>query len=298
MLKIEHLNKSFGSTQVLFDVNFDVPDRRILGLVGKNGSGKSTIFHSILKFVDYDGQISIDGHSFSAKDYDTIGYLPEERSLMPKLTIEDQVVFLASLKGMPAKKVKEELPDWLSRLAVKGIPIDKIKSLSKGNQQKVQMIATLIHQPKLIILDEPFSGLDPVNVDLLKQLILEEKRKGATIIFSDHDMRNVEELCDDVVMINDGHIVLNGPVNEIKNSFGLTRIFVRTDKSAAELSALPGVKDVILQNNGMKLLILADEKYGKDIFNQLSAGQYIQTFDQEPPTLDEIFKMKAGARHE
>ena len=298
MLKIEHLNKSFGSTQVLFDVSFNVSDGRILGLVGKNGSGKSTIFHSILKFVDYDGQISIDGHSFNAKDYDNIGYLPEERSLMPKLTIEDQVVFLASLKGMPAKKVKEELPDWLSHLAVKGIPMDKIKSLSKGNQQKVQMIATLIHQPKLIILDEPFSGLDPVNVDLLKQLILEEKRKGATIIFSDHDMRNVEELCDDVVMINDGHIVLNGPVNEIKNSFGLTRIFVRTDKSAAELSALPGVKDVILQNNGMKLLILADEKYGKDIFNQLSAGQYIKTFDQEPPTLDEIFKMKAGARHE
>lgn len=136
MLKIEHLNKSFGSTQVLFDVNFNVPDRRILGLVGKNGSGKSTIFHSILKFVDYDGQISIDGHSFSAKDYDNIGYLPEERSLMPKLTIEDQVVFLANLKGMPAKKVKVELPDWLSRLAVKGIPMDKIKSLSKGNQQK------------------------------------------------------------------------------------------------------------------------------------------------------------------
>lgn len=111
-------------------------------------------------------------------------------------------------------------------------------------------------------------------------------------------MRNVEELCDDVVMINDGRIVLNGPVNEIENSFGLTRIFVRTDKSAAELSALPGVKDVISQNNGMKLLILEDEKYGKDIFNQLSDGQYIQTFDQEPPTLDEIFKMKAGARHE
>ena len=294
MLKIEHVNKSFGSTQVLFDVSFNVQDGRILGLVGKNGSGKSTIFHSILKFVDYSGEISIDGHSFSAKDYDNIGYLPEERSLMPKLTIEDQVVFLASLKGMPAKKVKEELPDWLSRLAVKGIPMDKIKSLSKGNQQKVQMI----HQPKLIILDEPFSGLDPVNVDLMKQLILEEKRKGATIIFSDHDMRNVEELCDDVVMINDGHIVLNGPVNEIKNSFGLTRIFVRTDKNATELSALLGVKDIILQNNGMKLLILADEKYGKDIFNQLSAGQYIQTFDQEPPTLDEIFKMKAGVRHE
>ena len=298
MLKIEHLNKSFGKTQVLFDVSFDVQDGRILGLVGKNGSGKSTIFHSILKFVDYTGTISVDGHPFSAKDYDDIGYLPEERSLMPKLTIADQVAFLASLKGMPAKKVKEELPDWMSRLAVKGIPMDKIKSLSKGNQQKVQMIATLIHQPKLIILDEPFSGLDPVNVDLMKQLILEEKRQGATIIFSDHDMRNVEELCDDVVMINDGRIVLNGPVNEIKNSFGLTRIFVRTDKNADELMTLPGVKDVILQNNGTKLLILDDEKYGREIFDTLSAGQYIQTFDQEPPTLDEIFKMKAGAHHE
>ena len=132
---------------------------------------------------------------------------------------------------------------------------------------------------------------------LQKQLILEEKRNGATIIFSDHDMRNVEELCDDVVMINDGRVVLNGPVNEIKNSFGLTRIFVRTDKSLSDLRELPGVTDAIAQNNGSKLLILEDEKYGKAIFDELSAGQYIQTFDQEPPTLDEIFRMKAGARH-
>lgn len=298
MLTIDKLNKSFGAKQVLFDVSFSVQDGRILGLVGKNGSGKSTIFHSILKFVDYTGNISIDGASFNEKDYDRVGYLPEERSLMPKLTIADQVSFLASLKGMSAKKAKAELPDWLSRLGVKGVASDKIKSLSKGNQQKVQMIATLIHQPKLIILDEPFSGLDPVNVDVMKQLILEEKRKGSTIIFSDHDMRNVEELCDDVVMINDGRVVLNGPVNEIKNGFGLTRIFVRTDKTLAQLEQLPGVRKTIAQNNGSKLLILKDEKYGKAIFDELSAGQYIQTFDQEPPTLDEIFKIKAGVRHE
>ncbi|KRL19734.1 ABC transporter ATP-binding protein [Lactobacillus gallinarum] len=297
MLTIDHLNKSFGANQVLFDVSFSVQNGRILGLVGKNGAGKSTIFHSILNFVDYTGTISIDGKKLNAKDYDQVGYLPEERSLMPKLTVADQVSFLASLKGMSAKKAKAELPDWLSRLGVKGLPTDKIKSMSKGNQQKVQMIATLIHQPKLIILDEPFSGLDPVNVDLMKQLILEEKRNGATIIFSDHDMRNVEELCDDVVMINDGRVVLNGPVNEIKNSFGLTRIFVRTDKSLSDLRELPGVTDAIAQNNGSKLLILEDEKYGKAIFDELSAGQYIQTFDQEPPTLDEIFRMKAGARH-
>ena len=170
--------------------------------------------------------------------------------------------------------------------------------LSKGNQQKIQMIATLIHQPKLIILDEPFSGLDPVNVDLMKQVILEEKRQGATIIFSDHNMRNVEELCDDVVMINDGHIVLNGHVNEIRASWGLNRIYVRTDWSKDELLALDGVQSVELLNDGKYKLILEDAKYGHEIFDKLSNGQYLQTFDQEPPTLNEIFKLKAGASHE
>lgn len=298
MLKIEHLNKSFGSKQVLFDISFQAKDGRILGLVGKNGAGKSTIFHSILKFVNYTGKISIDDHSFSSRDYDQVGYLPEERSLLPKLTINDQVCFLASLKGIPNTKTKQVLPIWLSKLSVKGALNDKIKSLSKGNQQKVQMIATLIHHPKLIILDEPFSGLDPINVDLMKQLILEQKQRGTTIIFSDHNMRNIEELCDDVVMINDGRIVLNGTVNEIRNSFGLTRIFVRTKQSLQELNKLEGVNDVILQNNGSYKLILQDEKYGHAIFDKLTKGSYIQTFDQEPPTLNEIFKLKAGEHYE
>ena len=208
MLKIEHLNKSFGSTQVLFDVSFNVSDGRILGLVGKNGSGKSTIFHSILKFVDYDGQISIDGHSFNAKDYDNIGYLPEERSLMPKLTISDQVVFLASLKGMPAKKVKEELPDWLSRLAVKGIPMDKIKSLSKGNQQKVQMIATLIHQPKLIILDEPFSALDEdLKDELLKEMKIRLDAYHRPVVFVSHNKDEIQALSHEMYIIKNGETI-------------------------------------------------------------------------------------------
>ena len=125
--------------------------------------------------------------------------------------------------------VKHDLQDWMQKLEVKGKITDKIKSLSKGNQQKIQLIATLIHQPNLIILDEPFSGLDPVNVEIIKDVILQEKRRGATIIFSDHDMSNVEELCDDVVMINNGHLVLNGAVNEVRNNFGLTRLFIRTD---------------------------------------------------------------------
>lgn len=217
---------------------------------------------------------------------------------MPKLSVMDQVRFLASLKGMTTKDIKQQLPEWMERLQVKGKITDKIKSLSKGNQQKVQIIATLIHQPKLIILDEPFSGLDPVNIDLMKKLILDEKQRGAAIIFSDHNMNNVEELCDDVVMINNGDIVLNGQVNSVRNSFGLTRLYIRSTLPIAELQNLPGIKNVELLNNGVYKLFLENESYGQELFTKLSGGNYIQTFDQEPPTLEEIFKMKAGGTNE
>ncbi|QLL68872.1 ATP-binding cassette domain-containing protein [Lactobacillus johnsonii] len=298
MLQVENLNKSFGSKQVLFDINFKADNGKILGLIGKNGSGKTTLFHSILKFVKYQGTITIDGHSFSSRDYNSVGYLPEERSLMPKLTVLEQVSFLASLKGMKKDEVKHDLQDWMQKLEVKGKITDIIKSLSKGNQQKIQLIATLIHQPNLIILDEPFSGLDPVNVEIIKEVILQEKKRGATILFSDHDMSNVEELCDDVVMINNGHIVLNGAVNDVRNNFGLTRLFIRTDLNLDNVKNLPGVENAILQNNGIYKLWLTNASYGEEIFNMLSHGKYLQTFDQEPPTLDEIFKMKAGEDNE
>ena len=298
MLQVKNLNKSFGSKQVLFDINFKADNGKILGLIGKNGSGKTTLFHSILKFVKYQGEITIDNHSFSSRDYNSVGYLPEERSLMPKLTVLDQVSFLASLKGMKKDTVKHDLQDWMQKLEVKGKTTDKIKSLSKGNQQKIQLIATLIHQPNLIILDEPFSGLDPVNVEIIKNVILQEKRRGATIIFSDHDMSNVEELCDDVVMINNGHLVLNGTVNEVRNNFGLTRLFIRADLGLDEVKKLPGVENAILLNNGIYKLWLAAANYGQEIFKILSHGEYLQTFDQEPPTLDEIFKLKAGENNE
>ncbi|MDU6570034.1 MAG: ABC transporter ATP-binding protein [Lactobacillus johnsonii] len=298
MLQVENLNKSFGSKQVLFDINFKADNGKILGLIGKNGSGKTTLFHSILKFVKYQGTITIDGHSFSSRDYNSVGYLPEERSLMPKLTVLEQVSFLASLKGMKKDEVKQDLQDWMQKLEVKGQITDKIKSLSKGNQQKIQLIATLIHQPNLIILDEPFSGLDPVNVEIIKEVIFQEKKRGATILFSDHDMSNVEELCDDVVMINNGHIVLNGAVNDVRNNFGLTRLFIRTDLNLDNVKNLPGVENAILQNNGIYKLWLTNASYGEEIFNTLSHGKYLQTFDQEPPTLDEIFKMKAGEENE
>ena len=234
--------------------------------------------------------------------------MPEERSLMPKLTIFEQVRYLAALKGMSTAEVKEKLPTWMEKLQVKGKLTDKIKSLSKGNQQKVQLIITLIHgmkqklavisalihEPKLIILDEPFSGLDPVNTEVLKQVIFEEKERGATIIFSDHVMTNVEELCDDILMIRDGSVVLSGPVQEVRNSYGKTRLFVSNDFSKEELEALPHVTKVSMTKQGTWKLILDDASAGPELFDRLTKGHYLATFDHQAPTIDEIFKLESG----
>ena len=294
MLEIQKLEKSFGQKQVLFGVDFRAESGQILGLIGKNGAGKTTIFHSILRFLEYSGNITFDKQPISQETYRKIGYLPEERSLMPKLTVYEQVRYLANLKGVPNAVVKEKLPQWMERLQVKGKVTDKIKSLSKGNQQKFQLIITLLHEPNLIILDEPFSGLDPVNTEILKQVIIEEKERGATIIFSDHVMTNVEELCDDVVMIRDGKVILDGSVQEVRNQYGKTRLFVSSSLSQTELEALPHVTKASLTNQGTWRLVLDDEAAGKELFDLLTKGQYIETFDQQAPTIDEIFKLESG----
>lgn len=293
MLAIKQLSKQFGTKKVLSQIDFSVQPGRIVGLLGKNGAGKTTIFHSILNFIQYQGQIVWDDHQLTEWDYDRIGYLPEERSLMTKLTVAQQVIYLANLKGMRTKVVKKILPDWLTALQVKGGAADKIASLSKGNQQKIQLICTLIHQPDLIILDEPFSGLDPLNTALLRNIILREKKRGAMILFSDHNMNNVENICDDIVLINQGQVRLKGEMTQIREQYGSTRIIVETPLKAAVLKSLPHVRSVTPIRNRYRLII-EDEKYGPEIFAAVSGGQYIKAFDQQPPTLTDIFKQEVG----
>ena len=298
MLKIKDIRKNFGDLKALDDVSFDVDDGHILGLIGQNGAGKSTTFHSILNFLHYQGTITWNDQPITEDVFNQIGYLPEERSLMPKLTVEQQIIYLARLKGKTAKEIRPQIDVWLQKFAVKGTKKDKIKDLSKGNQQKVQLICTLIHHPKLIILDEPFSGLDPVNSDLLKKAIFEAKDQGAAIIFSSHDMENVEELCDSLVMLRNGQVVLKGTVRQVRQEFGRTRIFVTTDWTKEQLEQLPHVIKVELQEEKRFVLRLDDETAGKEIFDELTHGQYIEEFNQQPPTLNEIFRLKAGAQNE
>ncbi|HEL2576020.1 ABC transporter ATP-binding protein [Streptococcus suis] len=294
MLEVRHLCKSYGTKEVLKDISFIIPSGTICGLVGKNGAGKTTFFHSLLGFVSYEGEIALDQQAVTPDLFSKIGYLPEERSLMPKLSVFEQVRYLASLKGMTSKEVAEKLPIWMEKLEVKGKVTDKIKSLSKGNQQKIQLIVTLLHEPDLIILDEPFSGLDPVNTALLKRVILEEKERGATIIFSDHVMTNVEELCDQLLMIQDGQLVLNGGIQEIRRQFGRTRLFVSSDIPREQLEGLPHVLSVQMTNHDKWRLVLDDEAAGPELFQLISGGRYLATFDQQAPTIDEIFKIKSG----
>ena len=299
MLSITHIHKRFGDVQALNDVTFDVHDGEIVGLIGQNGAGKSTTFHSILNFLSFEGQITWNGQPLTAADYDQIGYLPEERSLMSKLTITQQIVYLARLKNQPAKVIKPKIASWMARFAVKGQPTDKIDKLSKGNQQKVQLICTLIHEPKLIILDEPFSGLDPVNADLLKQAILDAKQRGAAIIFSSHDMSNVEAICDSLVMLRNGETVLKGTIDDVRAQFGRTRLFLTTDWSADQLAALPGVTGVSKQGARRYRLELVSADVGPSLFDQVTGGHYIEESSQQPPTLDEIFRTEAGGgQHE
>ncbi len=302
MLQVEHLRKTFGKVVAVEDVSFKIEPGTILGIVGQNGSGKTTIFRMILNFLtpENGGKVSWNNEKLHMKKvYDTVGYLPEERGLYEEMTIEKQITYFARLRGMKKKEINEKIDEWLEKFNVKGDRKDKIKTLSKGNQQKVQLIATLIHEPELIILDEPFSGLDPVNAGYLMEGILRLRDKGSCIIFSSHNMSNVQDICDTVIMIDNGKQKLYGPINDVRNAYGKTRLFIQADGwNEANLSSLEGVQSVSKMSTGEYKLVLADESYGPILFDQISKGQYVQSFSQQAPTLDEIFKLEAGGRHE
>ena len=301
MLEAKHLTKTFGDLVAVNDVSFTVEPATIMGMIGQNGSGKTTIFRMLLDFLhpEKGGTVTWNGMPVSNQVRNIVGYLPEERGLYENMTIQDQVIYFARLRGMERDEIIERLEFWMEKFAVKGKVTDKIKTLSKGNQQKVQVIGTLIHEPKLLILDEPFSGLDPVNAELLQNGIVELKAKGSSIIFSSHNMNNVEAKCDKLLMIHNGDKVLYGGVHEVRESFGRTRLFIETkDFTLEELKALPGVTSVTEEYPNNYVLHLEDASYGKELYQIITKGQYIAKFVQLPPTLEEIFKTKAGEHHE
>lgn len=299
MLHLKNISKSFQDVQALDEVDFQVQPGKILGLIGPNGSGKTTAFRIILNLMEADtGQVTWEGQPITENSLKNIGYLPEERGLFTDMTVQDQIIYFGQLNGMKKKDIQNQIPDWMDQFEVKGKPTDKIKNLSKGNQQKVQLIATLIHKPELIILDEPFSGLDPVNADLLVQGILQAKEAGSAIIFSSHNMTNVSDLCDDLVMLINGKQVLSGPSQEIRNAYGRTRLTLETEETVENLLQIAGVSQVLQSPDGLKHLTLDHDEVGEQVFDFVTRDGYVKVFNQKTPSLEEIFKMKVGESHE
>ena len=296
MLRIEHITKQFGDKIAVENLDMTVEDGSIMGLIGQNGAGKTTTFRMILDFIKSDsGLISWNGKPITQDVKQGIGFLPEERGLYQKMTVEEQILYFAELHGMKRDEARKELVTWMDKLEVVGKITDKVQTLSKGNAQKVQFIATLIHRPKFLILDEPFTGLDPVNTSLLMNEIKTLKDNGAAIIFSSHNMSGVELLSDNLTMLKKGKVVLQGDIYGIRNSFGRTQVYVESELADTTLSAIAGVKTIEKQGAG-RLIHIADEAVGHDIFKKVSETGYVQAFVQAPPTLDEIFR-KEVAEH-
>lgn len=219
-LEIKNVNKTYETKQVLHDISISVPKQSIYGLLGPNGAGKTTLIRILNQITMPDsGQIFLDGKPLSKNDIANIGYLPEERGLYKKMKVGEQAIYLAQLKGLDGREAEKRLRHWFIKFGIQNWWDKKVEELSKGMQQKVQFIVTVIHEPKLLIFDEPFSGFDPINVNLLKNEILELRDKGATILFSTHNMASVEELCDNIMLINKGKKILEGSVRDIKQKY-------------------------------------------------------------------------------
>ncbi len=294
MIQLTHLSKQFGDKIAVNDLNMILEPGKVMGLIGQNGAGKTTTFRMILNFiVPTSGTITWNNRPITQKDKQKIGFLPEERGLYQKLTIEEQILYFAELHGMSRADAKSELTHWLKRLDVVGKASDKVQSLSKGNAQKVQMIASLIFKPEFIILDEPFSGLDPVNTSIMMSEIMRMRDQGAMIIFSSHDMNNVTKISDNLTMLKQGKSILQGGVQEIREQFGRTKVYIEGPFSREELAHLPGVINVIPQGAGFDLTI-TENHVGHDIFTYVTKNGYIPAFSQQPPTLDDIFRQEVA----
>ena len=286
-LQISHIAKSFGATQAVMDVSFEVEPCEIFGLLGPNGAGKTTTIRMLLDLFKPDrGAIAILGGPMKEEKKNRIGYMPEERGLYQDISLERCLLYLAALKDVPEREARRRLGDYLERFDLAAHKNKKVKELSKGMQQKAQLISTLLHQPDLIIIDEPFAGLDPINVQLAKDLLREVRTHGGTILMSTHQMQQVEELCDRIVLIDHGKDVLYGNLDEIRRRFSGHAVIVRP---AGKLPVLAGVKEVIPQNGNFKLT-LAEDTHPQDVLVDLTTrGIVLEKFEIAIPALDEIF---------
>lgn len=299
MLKIENVTKYYGNFLAVDDLSFEVNNGEIFGLLGVNGAGKTTTFRMINGLLDKTkGSITLDGKPIDYTVTDKIGFLTEERSLLTKLTVKEQAIYYGVLKGMDEKTILERLDYWLERFHITEYKERKIKELSKGNQQKVQFITAIINEPKLLILDEPFSGLDPINVQMFMDVIRDLKEKGTSIIFSSHRMEHVEMFCEKLVVLVHGKSVLSGELKQIKKDYRKKNIHIEASNVDIEaLKKVKGVLDVLVNETEMVVKIASDENTS-DVFDYIKKCKDVTKFVVEDATLNEIFLEKVGVTYE
>ena len=287
-VEISHISKSFGTLKAVDDVSFDVEKGEIFGLLGPNGAGKTTAIRVLLDIFKPDhGDVSILGGPMTEAKKDRIGYMPEERGMYQDIPLDQCLVYLGTLKGLAPLDVRNRLTGYLERFDLASSRHKKVKELSKGMQQKAQLIATLIHKPELVIIDEPFSGLDPINTQMVKEMLREQRDQGVTILMSTHQMHQVEELCDRIVLIDHGCTILYGPLDDIRQQFSGHAVIVGTPD---RLPALPGVENIVQHNSSAHRLNLAPSTSTQDVLRKLvELGIQVDQFEIAAPTLDEIF---------
>ncbi|MBF4501255.1 ABC transporter ATP-binding protein [Savagea sp. SN6] len=296
-LQIDQVTKKFGTFTAVDQLNIEIEQGTMYGLLGANGAGKTTTFRMILGLLTpNEGHITWRGETISYATSPHIGYLPEERGLYPKMKVEEQLIFLAQLRGMNKQDAKQALTHWLDRFEIPQYRTKRVEELSKGNQQKIQVIASLMHNPKLLILDEPFSGLDPVNVEMLKAAILDFRNDGATILFSSHRMDHVEELCEQLSIMAHGKQLVQGSLKEVKRGYGKQDVRIHADFDLSELAVMPGVEKMTPSIEGAVFQI-SDDIVAQQLLEEAMKRGPIRQFVMEEPSLHDIFIEKVGNAH-
>ena len=293
-LVVQNVKKSYGDKTVVNGISFEMNHPGVFGLLGTNGAGKTTTIRMILGILKKDsGEINWNGKKVERKNVN-FGYLPEERGIYPKIKIIEQLTYFAKLKGMKEAPAKEEIKKWAEKLKVSDYLEMTAEKLSKGNQQKIQFIASILHSPELIILDEPFSGLDPVNTELLKNVIIELVKEGKYIIMSSHQMSSIEEFCTEVLILNKGKTVLQGNLNDIKSKYPANRISVIADRNIDNIIKDLALEIYIEKDNNYEIKIQSEED-GYKLFKQLSNQDVkVTKFEIKKPSLNDIFIEKVG----
>ena len=293
LIQCKNVSKSFGEKVALDNVSVDIPKGKIFGLLGPNGAGKTTLIRIINRItIPNSGQVTFDGRPITQEDVEKIGYLPEERGLYRKMNVGDQAMYLAQLKGMSAKDAAAELKKWFVRFGIQSWWNKKVEELSKGMAQKVQFITTVVHKPSLLILDEPFSGFDPVNAQLIREEILRLKEEGATIILSTHNMESVEELCDNIALINKSNVVIAGGVDEIRHKYGNNNVEViyTSEEPLADAQSFRVLSDSDDAGRHTAVLELAGGAGSNDALKDLlTQGVTVNSFKELVPRMNDIF---------